>query len=56
MSGRAIFLLAAAALLGLALFTAVVRPAVERGGSGELIGILVVFAVVLLAERWLRSR
>jgi hypothetical protein len=29
---------------------------VERGGYGELVGILVLFLVVLMAERWMRTR
>jgi hypothetical protein len=34
----------------------VVRPAVERGGYGELIGVAALFLAILLAERWLRTR
>ena len=45
-----------AAVLALLLFFAVVRPAIDRGGTGELIGIGALFLVILLAERWLRSR
>lgn len=56
MSGRAAFLLVAAAALGVVLFTAVVRPAVERGGFAELVFLAVAIAAILLAERWLRTR
>jgi hypothetical protein len=34
----------------------VVRPAVDRGGTGELLIIAGIFAAVLLVERWLRTR
>ena len=56
MSGRFAFLLVAAAVLGAALLTVVVRPAVERGGWGEVVGLALVVLVVLLAERWMRGR
>jgi hypothetical protein len=34
----------------------VVRPAVDRGGAGELLVIAGLFAAILLIERWLRTR
>jgi len=34
----------------------VVRPAIERGGYGELAGVGALFLVILVAERWIRSR
>ena len=34
----------------------VIRPAVERGGAGELLIIAAIFAAILLTERWLRTR
>jgi len=34
----------------------VIRPAVERGGAGELLIIAGIFAAILLIERWLRTR
>jgi hypothetical protein len=34
----------------------VIRPAVDRGGAGELLLIAGIFAAVLLIERWLRTR
>ncbi len=34
----------------------VIRPAVERGGAGELLIIAGIFAAILLIERWLRRR
>ena len=46
----------AAAVLTLLLFLAVVRPAIDRGGAGELIGVAALFVAILLAERWMRSR
>jgi hypothetical protein len=55
-SGRGIFVAIAAAILALVLFTAVVRPAVERGGYGELALVAGAFAAILLVERWLRTR
>jgi hypothetical protein len=56
MTGRAVFMTISAALSALLLFFAVVRPAIERGGVGELVGIALVIVVILLGERWLRSR
>ena len=50
------FVAASAAALGALLFIVVVRPAVERGGVGELIGLAVVFFAILVGERWLRTR
>jgi hypothetical protein len=55
-SARLVFVILAAAVLGVVLITAVVRPAVERGGFGELVALAAVVAAVLLAERWLRGR
>jgi hypothetical protein len=46
----------AALLLTILLFAAVVGPAVERGGVGELVGVVAIFIAILLAERWARSR
>jgi hypothetical protein len=43
-------------VLALLLFVAVVRPAIDRGGVGELVGVALLFLVILIAERWLRSR
>ena len=34
----------------------VIRPAVERGGAGELLITAGIFAAILLIERWLRRR
>jgi len=34
----------------------VIRPAVERGGAGELLIIAGIFIAILLIERWLRTR
>lgn len=46
----------AAAVMTLVLFLAVVRPAIDRGGLGEFLGIALLFVAILLGERWLRSR
>ncbi len=47
-------------LVGVVLVTTllllVIRPAVERGGAGELLIIAGIFAAILLIERWLRTR
>ena len=56
LTGRAVFMATAAAILTLLLFVAVVRPAIERGGLGEFLGIAALFVAILLGERWLRSR
>ena len=56
MTGRAAFMLAASAIFAVVLFTAVVRPAIERGGAGELALIAGAFAAILLVERWFRTR
>jgi hypothetical protein len=42
--------------LAVTLVFLVVRPAVDRGGAGELVIIAAIFAAVLLIERWLRTR
>jgi hypothetical protein len=46
----------AASVLAALLLLVVVRPAIERGGIGELLGVGVLVVAVLLGERWLRSR
>ena len=56
MTGRTIFMATAAAVMTLVLFLAVVRPAIDRGGLGEFLGIAAIFVAILLGERWLRSR
>ena len=56
MSARVLFTATAAAILTLLLFLAVVRPAIDRGGLGEFLGIAAVFVAILIGERWLRSR
>ena len=56
MTPRVVFMATAAAVLTLLLILAVVRPAIERGGLGEFLGIAALFAAILLGERWLRSR
>jgi hypothetical protein len=56
LSSRGLFTATAAAVLAVLLFFAVVRPAIERGGAAELVGIAALFLAILLGERWLRSR
>ena len=56
MSWRGAFLIVAAVVAALVLFTAVVRPAVERGGWTELGIVAVSMLLILFAERWLRTR
>lgn len=51
-----VLLVIGALIAAFLLFTAVVRPAVERGGWGELAFVVAVFLAVLFAERWARSR
>ncbi len=43
-------------ILAATLLFLVIRPAVDRGGAGELLVIAGIFAAVLLIERWLRTR
>jgi hypothetical protein len=43
-------------VLATTLLFLVIRPAVDRGGAGELFVIAGIFAAVLLIERWLRTR
>ncbi|HEV8534541.1 MAG TPA: hypothetical protein VGR87_02325 [Candidatus Limnocylindria bacterium] len=38
------------------LFIVVVRPAIDRGGYAELVGVAALVLAILLAERWIRSR
>ena len=47
---------AAALLLTILLFAVVILPAVDRGGVGELVGVVLVFVGILVAERWIRTR
>ena len=53
---RVVLTLVALAVAAFLLYVTVVRPAVERGGWLELAGVIVVFLVVLFAERWARTR
>jgi hypothetical protein len=55
-TARVVFMATAAAILTLLLFLAVIRPAIQRGGLGEFLGIAALFVAILLGERWLRSR
>lgn len=49
-------MLAAGTVLVLATVFLVIRPALERGGAGEVLLIALFFSAVLLFERWLRTR
>ena len=50
------FVIAAGAVLAAFFLLVVVRPAVERGGWGELALVFAIGGTVLLFERYLRSR
>lgn len=54
--GRRGFVIAAGVVLSLFFVLVVVRPAVERGGWGELALVVAIFALVLVFERYLRTR
>jgi hypothetical protein len=55
MSGRSLFMVLAAAVLALALYSVVLQPAVARGGWSELLLVGLAFLLVLGAERWMRT-
>lgn len=50
------FVIVAGLILALFFVLVVVRPAIERGGWGELALVVAIFAGVLLFERFLRTR
>jgi len=56
LTGRAFFTAVAAVVVAFLFIVVVVRPAIERGGYGELAGVVALFVAILLAERWARSR
>lgn len=56
MSGRSLFMAGAALVLAVALYTAVLQPAVARGGWAELVLVIVAFLLILGGERWMRTR
>lgn len=56
LTGRALFIAISAVVVVFLFILVVVRPAIERGGYGELGGVLALFLAILLAERWARSR
>jgi hypothetical protein len=56
MSSRLVFQIVVGVVLATTLLFLVIRPAVDRGGAGELLVIAGIFAAVLLVERWLRTR
>ena len=53
---RAIFQVVGGIVFASALLFLVILPAIQRGGASELLIIAGIFATVLLAERWLRTR
>ncbi len=56
LSTRLLFQIVVGVVLVTTLVFLVIRPAVDRGGAGELLVIAGIFAAVLLIERWLRTR
>jgi hypothetical protein len=56
LTGRGLFIAVSAAVFAFLLVMVVVRPAIERGGYGELAGVVALFLVIILAERWMRTR
>ncbi len=50
------FVVLAGAVLALFFVLVVVRPAIERGGWGELALVFAILVAVLVFERYLRSR
>jgi hypothetical protein len=56
LSQRVLFQIVVGVILAATLLFLVIRPAVERGGAGELLIIAAIFAAILLIERWLRTR
>jgi len=56
LTGRALFIAVSAVAVAFLFILVVVRPAIERGGYGELAGVVALFLVILVAERWARSR
>ncbi len=56
LSSRLLFQILVGVILAATLVFLVIRPAVDRGGAGELLVIAAIFAAVLLIERWLRTR
>ena len=56
MDRRRAFVVVAGVLLVLLFVLLVVEPGVERGGIQEVLIIAVVFGVILLFERYLRTR
>jgi hypothetical protein len=56
LSGRLLFQIVLGVFMGLLLLVFVIQPAVERGGFGELVIVAAILLLVLLVERWLRTR
>ncbi|MEA2661378.1 MAG: hypothetical protein QOH08_950 [Chloroflexota bacterium] len=56
MDRRSLFVAAAGTVLAIGLVLFVIRPGLERGGTGEILVIAGIFVAILLFERYLRSR
>jgi hypothetical protein len=56
LSSRRLFQIVVGVVMGAMLLFLVIRPAVDRGGAGELLVIAAIFAAILLFERWVRTR
>jgi hypothetical protein len=56
LTSRVVFQIVVGVVLLATLLFLVIRPAVDRGGAGELLIIAGIFAAILLIERWLRTR
>jgi uncharacterized membrane protein len=56
LSSRLLFQILVGVFLAVTLVFLVIRPAVERGGAGELVVIAAIFGAILVIERWLRTR
>lgn len=56
MDRRRAFVVAAGSILALGFVLVVVQPGVERGGVQEVLIIALIFAAILIFERYLRSR
>ena len=56
LTSRLLFQIVVGVVLVTTLLFLVIKPAVDRGGAGELLVIAAIFAAVVLIERWLRTR
>lgn len=56
LSSRLLFQIVVGVVLVATLLFLVIRPAVDRGGAGELLVVAAIFVAILSIERWLRTR